>query len=118
MSLRLIRVLDVDPDRGHRLLEVHRLVGRAQDSADAGRYQASITTLSAALSTIQASDNDELLQPLLPKVYGLLGFDEHKLGHPAQAREHIALALRESEAMGDADGVRVYSAGLETIDGT
>jgi tetratricopeptide (TPR) repeat protein len=115
MSLRVIQALDAEPERGQRLLDVRRLIARAQDSADAGRYHASINMLSQALSVIQSQNDDELFRALLPKIYGLLGFNEYKLGNSAKAREHSALALKESETIGDMDGVRIYTANLEAI---
>jgi tetratricopeptide (TPR) repeat protein len=116
MSLRTIQALDTDPERGQLLLDVRRLIARAQDSADAGRYQASIHLLSQALSVIQKQNENEPFRALLPKIYGLFGFNEYKLGNTAEAREHTALALKEAETAGDADGVRIYSANLAVID--
>ena len=115
MVLRVIQALRADPERGRRLIDVRRLVAQAQDLTDTGRYLASINLLSQALSTIQDQNEDELLRALLPKVHGLLGFDEYKLGNTEKAEEHTALARKESEALGDTDGIRIYSANLETI---
>jgi tetratricopeptide (TPR) repeat protein len=116
MSLRVIQALKTEPELGHRLLDVRRLIVRAQDSTDAGRYQASINLLSQALSVSQSLNNNQLFRALLPKIYGLLGFNEYKLRNAAKAREHNAVALKEAETIGDADGVRIYTANLEAID--
>ena len=118
MSLRVIQVLDADPERGQRLLDVRRLILRAQNSADAGRYLASIDLLSQALSIMQTQNEDELFRAMLPKINGLLGFNEYKLGDKVKAREHIALALNHAKTIGDVDGVRIYSANLEAINGS
>jgi tetratricopeptide (TPR) repeat protein len=115
VSLRAILVLDAEPERGRRLLDMRRLVARAQDLADGGRYQASIDLLHQALAVMQDHGGDELFRALLPKMYGLLGFNEYKLGDKAKAREHSALALKSSEAAGDAEGVRIYTANLDTL---
>lgn len=116
MSLQAIHALDAEPACGQRLLDLRRLVVRAQDSTDSGRYQAGIELLYKALSLIQSQHNDRRFQALLPKVYGLLGFDEYKLGGTAKAREYTARALKESETIEDMDGVRIYAANLEAID--
>jgi len=113
MSLRVIRALHADPERGERLIDVRRLVAQAQDLTDTGRYQASINLLSQALSTIENQNEDELLRALLPKIHGLLGFNEYKLGDTQKAEEHTALARKESETLGDVDGIRIYSANLD-----
>lgn len=116
MSLRLIQALHGEPERGQALFAVRRLIAQAQDSADAGRYLASIDQASQALSSVQSQSHDELFRALLPKIYGLLGFGEYKLGNVAKARGHYARALEESEATGDREGVRIYSANIQTID--
>jgi len=115
MMLRVIDALHADPERGQRLLAARRLVAQAQDLTDTGRYQASINLLSQAHSMIQSHSDDELLHALLPKIHGLLGFDEYKLGNTEKAEEHTTLAQKESEALGDTEGIRIYSANLEWI---
>lgn len=116
MSLRVIHALDAEPERGQQLLDVRRHITRAQDSADAGCYQASIDLLFRALSAVQDQKDDELFRALSPKIHGLLGFNEYKLGDAVRARDETALALTEAETVGDADGVRIYTANLEAID--
>ncbi len=116
MSLHVIQALNTEPELGQRLLGVRQLIARAQDLADSGCYQASINKLSQALSVIQSQSNSELFRALLPKTYGLLGFNEYKLGNVERAREFSTLALNESEAIGDVDGVRIYTVNLEVID--
>jgi tetratricopeptide (TPR) repeat protein len=113
--LRVIDALHTDPERGRRLIAARRLVAQAQDLTDTGRYQASINLLSQADFIIQSQGEDELLRALLPKIHGLLGFDEYKLGHTGKAEEYTALAQQESAALGDTDGIRIYSANLEWI---
>jgi hypothetical protein len=56
MSLRVIRALHAEPERGQRLLGVRRLIARAQDSADAGRYQDGVRIYTANLKAINESD--------------------------------------------------------------
>ena len=112
----MIRALDRDPDRGQRLLALRRQIARAQDSADAGRYRASIATLAACRADVQAQADDALVRAHLPKVLGLLGSNEHRLGNPARARELTALALREATAVGDPEAIRIYAANLALID--
>jgi len=116
MSLRVIQAFKVEPERGQLLLRMRRFIAQAQDSADAGRYQASTDKLFQALSIIQNHSDDELFRAHLPKVYGLLGFNGYRLGNVPEAREHTALALKESGINRDADGVRIYTANLEVID--
>jgi hypothetical protein len=70
---------------------------------------------SHALDVVQSQSHDELFRVLLPKIYGLLGLNEFKLGNAAKAREHTAVALRESEIVRDLDGVRIYTANLKAI---
>jgi len=115
MSLRAIRALETDPELGQRLLATRRLVAEAQDSADAGRYQASLGKLVQSLSLIGEEPEGDLFQALLPKIYGLRGFNEYKLGNAAEARESTGRALRASEAAGDVEGVRIYAANLEAM---
>lgn len=43
---------------------------------------------------------------------------EHKLGRVAESREHTLPALKESESVGDSEGVRIYAANLKAIDGS
>jgi len=116
-SLRLIQVMKADPERGRRLSEVRRLVVRAQVSADAGRYRASMNWLTRALSEIGSEGDDEGARALLPKIHGLMGFAEYRLGKVDKARESTALALKEAEDVGDSEGVRVYAANLEAMKG-
>jgi hypothetical protein len=116
VSLQAINILEADPERGKRLLNLRRLIVRAQDSADAGRYQASLTQLSDAVSIIESDSSDNLFESLKPKVYGLLGFNEYKLTNVTKAREHTALALERSKKLGDVEGIRIYSSNLELID--
>lgn len=116
MSLQAIQALHAEPERGRHLLHARGLIAQAQDLADAGRYQASKQKLSQALSVIQSQNDDKIFRALLPKVYGLLGFNEYKLGNASKARERTSLALKESETIGDAHGVRIYTANLEAID--
>ncbi len=122
MSLRVIDALATDPSRAQLALEVRRRIARAQHSADGGRYQASVEVLLQALADVPNAGvpnvDDVLIQPLLPKLHGLLGFCEFKLGNRERAREHTALALKQSEIVGDADGIRIYAANLSTIDAT
>jgi hypothetical protein len=113
MMLRVIEVLHADPERGQRLLDARRLIAQAQDQTDSGRYQASFNLLSKADSIIQSQSDDELFRALLPKIHGLLGFNEYMLQNTEKAEEHTALAQKESEALGDTEGVRIYSANLE-----
>jgi hypothetical protein len=115
MMLRVIEVLHADPERGQRLLDARRLIAQAQDQTDSGRYQASFNLLSKADSIIQSQSDDELFRALLPKIHGLLGFNEYMLQNTEKAEEHTALAQKESEALGDTEGVRIYSANLEWI---
>jgi tetratricopeptide (TPR) repeat protein len=116
MALRVVQALDTEPENGQRLLDVRRLVARAQDATDAGRYQASTDKLSEALSALQDHGESELFRALLPKVHGLLGFNAFKLGRTAKAREHCALALEAAQTNGDSEGVRIYAANIESID--
>ena len=117
-NLTMLRVIDAlhgNPERGQRLLDARRLVAQAQDLTDSGRYQASFNLLSQADSIIQSHSDDELLRTLVPKIHGLLGFNEYMLQNTEKANEHTALAQKESEALGDTEGVRIYSANLEWI---
>lgn len=115
MSLRVIDALANAPAQGQRAVQVRRLVARAQDAADAGRYEASRQRLAEALSVIEGHPGDALLAALSPKVLGLMGFDEHRLGNAARARECTARALTGAEAVGDMESVRVYRANLDAL---
>jgi hypothetical protein len=116
-SLRLIARLEREPARAERLLDVRRLICRAQDAADAGRYGVSLGVLSGVLPALTAERDDEAFRALLPKCYGLTGFNEHRLGNKARAREQIALALQSAKDCSDRDGVRIYTVSLQTLDG-
>jgi hypothetical protein len=115
MSLRVIDALANAPEQGQRAVQVRRLVTRAQDAADAGRYEASRQRLAEALSVIDGYPGDALLGALLPKALGLMGFDEHRLGNAGRARECTARALAGAEAVGDFESLRVYRANLEAL---
>lgn len=117
-SLRLIAAIEDEPERGSRVLELRRIITRAQDAADAGRYQASLDALDAALEMSSVTDGDPLVDALMPKIFGLQGFNHFKLGDADQARRHTASALERARAVGDAEGVRIYTAGLEALDRT
>ena len=114
-SQRLIRALAVEPERAQRILEARRLIVRAQDSADTGRHKACLDLLAQASAILDAAGDDELTLALRPKLYGLRGFAEFKLGLLAEAREHTALALEASGRNGDTEGVRIYTANLEAL---
>lgn len=115
MSLRVIDALAIAPDSGQRALQVRRLVVRAQEAADAGRYEISRHRLVEALSVIEGHPGDALLAALSPKVLGLMGFDEHRLGNAARARECTTRAIAGAEAVGDIESVRVYRANLDAL---
>jgi tetratricopeptide (TPR) repeat protein len=115
-SLRLIAAIEHDPERGNRVLELRRIVVRAQDAADAGRYRASLDALDAALEMSSTGDGDPLVEALLPKIFGLRGFNHLKLGQAEQASRHTTSALEHARGLGDSEGVRIYSANLEALD--
>lgn len=115
-SLRLIARLKVDPERVQRLLEIRRLICRAQDAADAGRYDVSLKVLGGVLPALAADDSHEEFRALLPKAHGLIGFNEYRSGNIDRAREHTALALQSAKDLGDLDGVRIYTFSLQTLD--
>lgn len=115
MSLRVIDALANAPEAGQRAVEIRRLVARAQDAADAGRYEASRHRLVEALSVIEKQPADRLMAALSPKVLGLMGFDEYRLGNEERARECTALALAAAEAVGDIESARVYRANLDAL---
>ena len=115
-SLRLIAAIDHDPERGNRVLQLRRIVVRAQDAADAGRYRASLEALDAAVEMHSTADSDPLVEALMPKIIGLRAFNHLKLGQADQARRHTTSALERARALGDSEGVRIYSANLEVLD--
>ncbi|MGJ7506444.1 hypothetical protein [Variovorax sp. GT1P44] len=115
VSLRVIDALANAPEAGQRALHVRRLVVSAQDAADAGRYETSRHRLVEALSVIEGHPGDALLAALSPKVLGLMGFDEHRLGNAVKARECTARAVAGAEAVGDIESVRVYKANLDAL---
>lgn len=115
MALCVIDALAHAPEQGRRAVEVRRLVVRAQCAADAGRYEASRQGLVEALSVIEGHPGDAHLAALTPKVLGLMGFDEHRLGNAEKARECTARALAAAEAVGDRESVRVYRANLDAL---
>jgi tetratricopeptide (TPR) repeat protein len=115
-SLRLIARLKTGPERAERLLGIRRLICRAQDAADAGRYGVSLSILSGVLPALTDDGDDGGFRALLPKVHGLIGYNEHRLGNKARAREQIALALQSAKDFGDLDGVRIYTVSLQTLD--
>ena len=117
MSLRCIAALAAEPELGRHLVEIRRLIGRAQDSTDAGRYRASRELVAQALALAEEREHreHELVRALLPKIYGLQGFNAHKLGDPAEARRLTTLALDASKTMEDVDGIRIYGANLEHL---
>lgn len=115
MSLRTLALLRDDAERGQRLLRIRRLLARAQQSADAGRYAASKQTLVEALALLEADGTHELFEAHMPKAYGLLGFNEWRLGDAEAARAHTATALEKSRRAGDAEGVRIYTESLAAL---
>jgi hypothetical protein len=116
-ALRVVHAMSTDPARGQRLLAMRRLVTRAQDAADGGRYRASLELLSQAETIAADAADDDLVQALQPKILGLRGFNEHRLGDAASARRHTSSALQQSRSIGDLEGVRIYTANLEALDG-
>ena len=115
VSQRLIRALALEPERAQPILAARRLIARAQDSADAGRYRACLDQLKEASAIVDAAGTDELALALRPKLNGLRGFAEFKLGLHAEAREHTVVALETSRLNADAEGVRIYTANLEAM---
>jgi len=116
MVVQAIRALHEEPDRGRRLADVRRLVSRAQDAADGGRYKASLEEVSRVLAMIESAGEDQLLHALVPKVLGLMGFNEHKLGMSEEALDHTEAALELSRELGDVEGIRIYSANVAILD--
>ena len=115
-SLRLIARLKTDPAGSERLLAMRRLVCRAQDLADAGRYSVSLSVLDGVLPEVTAGGADEGARALRPKVHGLVGFNEYRLGNKTRAREQIALALQSAKDCSDLDGARIYTVSIQTLD--
>ena len=115
-SLRVVQAVLTDPERGERILTTRRLIARAQTATDGGRYRASLDLLSQAEAAGADAGEDELVQALQPKIAGLRGFNEHRLGDAASARRHTTDALERSRATGDLEGVRIYTANLAALD--
>ena len=115
-SLRVIHALHAEPERGQRLLALRRLIARAQDAADLGRYHASLELSLQAAAATDSNSGDEVVRALLPKISGLIGFNQYKLGNATEARSHTAAALEQSRAVGDVDGIRIYTANLAALD--
>ncbi|MBB5872749.1 hypothetical protein F4553_006183 [Allocatelliglobosispora scoriae] len=93
-----------------RLIDVRRRIATAQDLSDGTRFHAS----NDLLWDLLAEDAPESVRHLA-KIFGLIGLNLHRLGDTEGARQHTEAALAECRRTGDTDGVRIYSANLETI---
>jgi hypothetical protein len=113
--LRAVQLPSNDAAAGERLLRCRRLIVKAQDRSDIAHYERSNALLQKALDTI-GGGLDEALAEYRGKALGLLGWNHFQLHDTVRAREYTAQALDACRAAGDEDGVRVYSANLETID--
>jgi hypothetical protein len=114
-NLRVIETLAGAPDVAASVAAgVRAEVARAQDLSDRARYEASNAVLEALMTRMDA-DPADAGKEYLGKIYGLLGLNFVRLGHPAVAQQYTALALQLCTAAGDDEGVRIYSANLDTI---
>ena len=97
---------------GEHILHVRAEIAKAQDLSDGLAYRASNRMLLELIKKYSAGE----LEGYLPKIYGLLGSNYHRLDELDEAQEYTRLAVEESRSGRDPDGVRIYQANLKVIE--
>ncbi|GAA0531174.1 hypothetical protein GCM10011581_27960 [Saccharopolyspora subtropica] len=104
------RILPTGPENPlHRWADAYR---RAQQRSELGEFAASSERLRALLADM-AGASGSAVDDLRAKILGLLGTNDLKQGRLADAIRYTEQALRQCEANGDAEGVRIYTENLD-----
>jgi hypothetical protein len=109
--LEVLALTRDDPRNGQRVIACRRAIAEAQDLSDDGECERSSEILTAVLADL----DDSFLQRYRPKVLGQLGWNAVRIGDLGAARRSTQAALSGCRAIGDDDGVRIYSANLAEI---
>lgn len=114
-ALKVLQLLRVDSAAGSHLLACRRVIVKAQDLSDRGHYRRSNDLLQEALNLI-GDDDHSPLHDYRAKVLGQLGWNYFQLQEKTNAQECTEQALDICRATDDADGIRIYTVNLATIE--
>jgi hypothetical protein len=91
-----------------------KAVGKANHLGDIGRYQESNAILLDLLDEIHGAVGSAI-DSIRPKTLGLLGMNYFRLQDISSAQQYTEMALAQCDAVGDRDGILVYTENLATM---